>query len=573
MISQMKFYVSKPVLFGFIGSLASLAALAFFSYWNTQRSFEANKWVSHTNEVLYNIERIRSIVVNLESSQRGYVITGNELFYSKNKTEAFEIRNQIVRARQLMSDNKDQQQRIDSLNRLIDQKLKFNDETVQTAGADRNLASSRIASLEGEGLKEKIIGVISLIERTENALLYQRIKQTQKESSLFNYSFGALVFFMAVLIVMVFFGINATLNARAESQKELNNALEEIHDLYNNSPCGYFSLDTDGNVININDSLLNQLGYSRNEVLNKNYLKILVEDAKSKERFDHFKKTGIVTNREIQLRKKDEKLILFNLSATALFDKNKKFIRSRTTLFDITERKKAEVKVQELAKELEAFTYSVSHDLRAPLRSISGYVKILEEDYHQVLDQEGKRLLSVVDRNATNMGALIDDLLDFTRMNRTEISGQVIDLDDMVNHIINDLHEMEKGRGIKFKIEPLGFIKGDLSMMRQVWINLISNAIKYTRKTDHPLIEISSHVEEKKRVFVIRDNGVGFDMKYAHKLFGVFQRLHKAEDFEGTGVGLALVHRIISRHGGNIWADAAPNQGAAFSFYTDMEPK
>jgi light-regulated signal transduction histidine kinase (bacteriophytochrome) len=194
-------------------------------------------------------------------------------------------------------------------------------------------------------------------------------------------------------------------------------------------------------------------------------------------------------------------------------------------------------------------------------------VKILEEDYSRAMDEEGKRLLMIVERNARNMGQLIDDLLDFSRMNRKEMTEQDVNLDDMVSQIVTDLRGQEKNRKINIKVEPLGSVVGDLSMLRQAWINLISNAFKYTRKTPIAEIEIGSKDEDDRRIFFVRDNGVGFDMKYHHKLFGVFQRLHKPRDFEGTGVGLALVQRVISRHGGKIWADAAPDKGATFLFF------
>ena len=222
-------------------------------------------------------------------------------------------------------------------------------------------------------------------------------------------------------------------------------------------------------------------------------------------------------------------------------------------------------------KELEAFTYSVSHDLRAPLRSIDGYSKILQEDYAPKLDHEANRLIQIIRKNAHRMGHLIDDLLDFSRMGRKELDRTTVNMNALVINVKQELLSQEKGREIEFTLRPLREIVGDVSMIRQVWINLISNALKYSKKQPVSKIEIGCMEEKNQTVFYIHDNGVGFDMKYANKLFGVFQRLHKIEEFEGTGVGLALVHRIVSRHGGKIWATAQVNEGATFFFYLSSQ--
>jgi light-regulated signal transduction histidine kinase (bacteriophytochrome) len=215
--------------------------------------------------------------------------------------------------------------------------------------------------------------------------------------------------------------------------------------------------------------------------------------------------------------------------------------------------------------ELEAFTYSVSHDLRAPLRSIDGYAKILEEDYASKLDEEGNRVMKVIMNNAKKMGNLIDDLLEFSRLGRKDVSKTECDVDSIERNILNDQMDNES-RQIDLTVDELLPCRADLPMIRQVWINLISNALKYTRKTPNPKIGIRSYVERGNTIYAISDNGVGFDMKYIGKLFGVFQRLHKQQDFEGTGVGLAIVYRIISRHGGKVWAEGAVNEGATFFF-------
>jgi len=216
-------------------------------------------------------------------------------------------------------------------------------------------------------------------------------------------------------------------------------------------------------------------------------------------------------------------------------------------------------------KELEAFSYSVSHDLRAPLRSIDGYSKILIEDYGSKLDDEGKRTLQVIVKNALKMGQLIDDLLAFSRLGKQNVTKIILDMNAIAQRATEEI-VAQNNKASEITIDPLLTTKGDSSMLKQVMTNLISNAVKYSTKKEKPLIKIGSYHENDYDVFYVKDNGAGFDMKYYDKLFGVFQRLHSPSEFEGTGVGLALVHRIITKHGGKVWAEGKVNEGATFYF-------
>jgi signal transduction histidine kinase/DNA-binding response OmpR family regulator len=217
-------------------------------------------------------------------------------------------------------------------------------------------------------------------------------------------------------------------------------------------------------------------------------------------------------------------------------------------------------------EELEAFSYSISHDLRAPLRAIDGFTNILFEDYEKFFDEEGKRLCSVIHQNTQNMSQLIIDLLSFSRVSRTNIAPILFEMEILVNSIYHVLTTEEERKRIRFNIERLPNVVGDPNMIKLVWTNLISNAIKFSSKQENPVINVSSETKGDETIYYIRDNGVGFDMEYVDKLFGVFQRLHSAKDFEGTGVGLAIVHRIIKRHGGRVWAKSEINKGATFFF-------
>jgi light-regulated signal transduction histidine kinase (bacteriophytochrome) len=240
---------------------------------------------------------------------------------------------------------------------------------------------------------------------------------------------------------------------------------------------------------------------------------------------------------------------------------------------DITDRKKAEDELRQRTaelessnKELEAFSYSVSHDLRAPLRSMAGFSTALLEDYSERLDEDGKLYLRKIQDSSELMGQIMDDLLKLSRVTRSEINFEKVNLSDMARKVVEELQKDEPQRKVKITITPDMTAFGDKNLLNIMLQNLLGNAWKYTSKTTKPQIEMGTVEHNGKRAYFVRDNGVGFDMAYANKLFQPFQRFHKASEFAGTGIGLATVQRIIRRHGGEVWAESKVGEGATFYF-------
>ncbi len=378
---------------------------------------------------------------------------------------------------------------------------------------------------------------------------------------------------IAILLVTSSFHLLTQLIKKQTARQRKDLMQKETLLLYDQAPCGYHSTDENGIVINMNKTLLQWLGYERHEVAGTMRFIDMI-DGPSDEAEANIRSLMDRRKEKVDLqflRKSGERFptIVSLMPAEALTGDPAKFFFAT---LDNTMCHEALERIKTLDKELEAFSYSISHDLRAPLRSIDGYSRILQEDYAANLDDEGRRVLNVVTNNAKRMGRLIDDLLDFGRLGRKALQHANVNMTGIVNNIIHDLQAQEPGRKIEVIVDELLPSSADGEMIRQVWFNLLENAVKYSGKKDVSTIEVRSYkISDSEICYEVKDNGVGFDMQYAGKLFGVFQRLHKMQDFSGTGVGLAIVKRIVSRHGGRVWADAALNQGATFYFTLPVE--
>jgi len=358
---------------------------------------------------------------------------------------------------------------------------------------------------------------------------------------------------------------------------------EHLRLIIDAAPNAKVLVDTGGRITLVNAEAERLFGYTRDELLDQPV------DALLPERFrrghagmrasylDAPSTRAMGAGRDLYGLRKDGGEVPIEIGLGPIDTPKGQFVLA--SIIDITERKHAEglrlasagvlahnAELEALNNELESFSYSVSHDLRAPVRAINGFARMLQKRHAGGLDAEGKRLLDVVQNESTRMGVLIDDILELSRLGRQEIRITRLDMSALVREVVREHSARAEPSNAVFELEALPPASGDLVQFQRVWDNLVSNALKYSRNSRPPTIRIWGELDGENVVYHVADNGVGFDMKYANKLFGVFSRLHASEEFAGTGVGLAIVYRVIMRHRGRIWADAAVDRGATFSF-------
>ena len=356
--------------------------------------------------------------------------------------------------------------------------------------------------------------------------------------------------------------------SRSVKLAEQAQIIDQIHD-------AVVSTDIEGNILTWNKGAEKLFGYAENDAIGQPLAWLFPEEERQ----------GLINNilnpmhkhgdleTEVRLCKKGGQVFYALLSMTKKLDRNNNAIGMIAYAVDISGRKQAEdeahrksIQLQMANKELESFSYSVSHDLRAPLRAIRGFTQCLSEDYQGTLDENGISLLNRIVNGTTKMGQLIEDMLALARVTSYKMKWGKVDISQLANEVIKELKESEPDRLIKITVDDNMLVHGDKHLLRILLVNLLSNAWKYSSKTELADIHIGTEIVDNSKVFYVKDNGAGFDMKYADKLFGTFQRLHSSDEFEGTGVGLATAARVVHRHHGQIWAESETGKGAIFYF-------
>jgi PAS domain S-box-containing protein len=415
-------------------------------------------------------------------------------------------------------------------------------------------------------------------------------------------------------------GVTRDISHRKKLEERLIQREEYFSQLFEKAPLGYQSLDINGYLVDVNQAWLDQLGYTRNEVIGRSFGDFLIPEQVKlfNERFPLFKATGEAHVVFDMLRQNNSSINTL-IDGRVRYDEQGNFLQTQCILTDLTERRRAEeqlssvnnqlekmletsnksrivllslledqkkveeeiqrlnleleqrvldrtVQLNAANQELEAFSYSVSHDLRAPLRALDGFSSALIADYTNQLDEQGKHYLTRIKEAANRMGQLIEDLLNLSKVTRRDFNQESVDLSKMVHSICKELQVINTDRKIELKIQDDISVMADSHLIKIALENLFQNAFKFTGKQDQAIIRFGMKKIDNEKVYFVSDNGVGFNMEYAGKLFSPFQRLHGMNEFPGTGIGLVTVHRIITRHGGRIWPEAKENQGVTFYF-------
>jgi PAS domain S-box-containing protein len=620
----------RRVTGGFIVAVLLTIFMGFSSWWSTRVTADDAKWVAHTYVVMDKLDLTSNEVIEAGTSAQIFALTGQEPLLARYLA----VRGTVAlndEALHRVTADPNQQRRLDVLEPQMHAALDFA-ESLVAERQQRQTFPSTSEVLDGQRLLDAVLATTHEMQAEETQLLNQRTKKTLAARRFTSFIIVAGIFVGAVLLGIAKLAVNreidvsararaeiTTLNAGLEQRveertgaldseiverKQAEEALKEslatseraLKDLADQK----FALDqhaivavTDvqGTISYVNEKFCAISQYSEQELMGNNH-RILNSGHHPKEFFRQMYHTianGEVWRDEIKNRAKDGSSYWVDTTIVPIMSKEgnpRQYIAIRA---DITDLKLAQEEVHKLNdelehrvvertaqletanRELEAFSYSVSHDLRAPLRHISGFSKMLVEEFGATLDPTAHHYLERIQTGTQKMGLLVDELLNLARVGRHVLRPQPTRLNSIIAEVIAILQPDSEGRRIEWRIADLTEVECDPVLVKQVFQNLLANALKFTRPRARAVIEVSHKEQDGQPVFTVRDNGVGFSMKYADKLFGVFQRLHSTDEFEGTGIGLVTVQRIVRKHGGRVWAEGEVDKGAAFYFTLGVE--
>jgi PAS domain S-box-containing protein len=598
------------------GLIVAVLLTAFLSFWlwhSARRAEQDAYWVSHTYEVMAMIEGTLRDVRDTNATANEFVSSGQESLLVPYQAGRSTISRDEDTLRRLMADNLSQQKRMQMFEPQVRAVLEF-DET--------QIAKRRqLGAYPGGGGAREIRRLVVALRATtqdmhaeEMRLLSLRLQGMAADQRLTRFIAIAGLFLEIGLWSLAFLviiheievsgratlqlnALNAELEQRvgertAALQSEIadrrrtQEIAERLAAVVESSGDAIMTKALDGTITAWNLGAEKVFGYSSEEAVGKPIAMLLPPERAEEESgiLSRIRRGENVAHYDTVRVRKDGKNIDVSVSISLLRDHTGAIVGASKIARDITVRKAAEREVQALNHnlearviertaelkasnhELEAFSYSVSHDLRVPIRHIRGFAKILVERFCSSLPAEAQEHLHLIEQGASRMGQLVDELLKLARLGRQVLSVEVTGLSSLVKDVVSLLTPEIEGRQVEWKIGELPFVECDPTLTRQVFQNLISNALKYSRPRSPAVIEIGETEKEGEQAIFVKDNGVGFNMKYSDKLFGVFQRLHVAEEFEGTGIGLATVERIIKKHGGRVWVEAELDRGATFYF-------
>ena len=587
-------------------AMGILLTNGFLLYQSANQQIENSNAVEYSHDVIAVIEQITFHLSDAENARRGFILTSSSRYLKHFQTATNRVDEDYEQLKKLTLNHPEQQRKVDALKPQIDRRSQILVESIQWQQQHGPDSEKQAALMDiGQRTMEPVRQTSSaMVESARDTLENRRMEALSGIQSTTRMTLIGSALSIGILSWVYLLLVRENVRRRAAetalrlSNEELEQRVamevkraEQAHEfrdrIMENAVFGFGAMDLMGNFTRVNQHFADIMGYRVEEMIGLSYVQLLSAEnlaVLSKYFFRVINNRSPVLYREADVIRKDgtSASVVFSWSPMTL---NGDVIGVVGTAMDVTAHKGAEAEIRRLNRELEkrvadrtsqlqgvnreleAFSYSVSHDLRAPLRHVDGFVDMLRKHAATSLDDKGRRYLDIIADSAKQMGMLIDDLLDFSRVGRSELKWLPVDMNQLVQEAFRELEPDLRSRDIAWTIGTLPTVRADRAMLKLVWVNLLSNAVKYTRPRARAEIEIGvQQIEEDKLEFFIRDNGVGFDMRYADKLFGVFQRLHRADEFEGTGIGLANVRRIVIRHGGSVRAEAVLNEGATLRF-------
>lgn len=582
---------TRALLASFVVALGIIAGIHLLSQVNSRMLAENQEKVEHTLELLQVVNSVRYLVVEMRAASNGYVIAGEDIYLASYYGAQSQLDPAVSRLRGLAADNPQQQQRCDQVGQLLSTYVQDRGYVIserKLRGAEAG--TSALRSTKGRQQVESILRLLSDIDEEEQLLLAERTRKVQSASvrfTLISWTGGSV---SVALLLVVFYCLWRENALRAQAESELRSSRALLESILNSMGDGVVAADPEGRFTLFNPAAEQILGRGASAIPPQQWTEqfgVYLPDGVTPYPAEQLPlaralRGASVDCAEMRIRRSGEASAVHWLSVTArpMHDVEGRLTGGVAVFGNVTDRKRAEEEIRNLNhelearladlrasnQELEAFTYSVSHDLRAPLRQVHGFSKVIAEQYGSKLDAQGQHYLGRIEQGAAQMGRLIDDLLNLSRLGRQPLRRQPTQIAALVHEVRTELESEINGRTVEWRILSLPPVDCDPGLMKQVFANLLANSVKYTRPRERALIEVGVSGCNGDQAIFVRDNGVGFSMKYAGKLFGVFQRLHRADEFEGTGVGLATVQRIVHKHGGRIWADGEEGKGATFSF-------
>ncbi|HZI23310.1 MAG TPA: CHASE3 domain-containing protein [Gemmatimonadales bacterium] len=569
MIPRLSFERRIRIAFGIGVAIVALVGAA--SLRSTAATVDSALGVAHTLQVRAQLEATFGKLIAAESGVRGYVITGDTTYLAPYRWVRATLDSSLADLRALTADNPAQQRHLDSLAKVVAvrmERFQWSIDTRRTGGA----ATAGRAVIGGRG-KELIAVIRSLIgqmEDEEARLLAQRFRAMESRARLARVTAwgGSLLALMVGILAPVLVG--RELRARRQAEERLRHMVDSVRDY------AIYMLDPTGRVVSWNRGAEQTKGYRAAEIVGQHFSRFFTPEDVAAGRPAALLQAAAADGRyeeENWRVRKDGSRFWADVVVSAVRDERGTLVGFAKVTRDLTERKRAAEEMQRSAtqleaanRELEAFAYSVSHDLRAPLRTMDGFSQALLEDYADRLDDPGRDFLERIRVASQRMARLIDDLLGLSRVTRSDMQLADVNLSKLADQVAGELQKTEPDRRVTWTIAPGLVARADAGLLRLVLQNLLGNAWKFTAKRPAAHVEFGATSHNGRKAYFVRDDGAGFDMAYADKLFGAFQRLHGIAEFPGTGVGLATVQRIIHRHGGEVWAEAAVDQGATFYF-------